>query len=364
MNDMNESITYPVASPPVASPFRTPVKVWLLGVCLLIATLVAVGGVTRLTESGLSITRWKPITGIVPPLSEQAWQAEFDQYRASPEFLELRPGMSLSEFKGIYFWEYLHRLLGRLVGFVFLAPFLVFLVRKAFSRRMTIALWIAFMLGGLQGVVGWFMVKSGLVDIPYVSHYRLALHLGLALVLFAYLFYLALAAGDPGAGPPVIPSGLVTGAVCLFSVVVLQIVYGAFTAGLNAGYFFNTFPTMMGYWIPPGMDSLTPAWRNLFDNPIAVQFIHRTNGWIILFATSAYWLYGVRRLCDRGARAVLHLLFAVTAAQFILGALTLLTRMNIPVAVLHQVTACILLAVYVLLFFLAGKGRGRRRAHG
>jgi cytochrome c oxidase assembly protein subunit 15 len=327
-----------------------PVVIWLVGVCLMIVLMVAVGGITRLTGSGLSMVDWKPIMGAFPPRSEAAWQDTFSRYQASPQYQQVNEGMSLDAFKRIFFWEYVHRLLGRLIGVVFLVPYLYFLARRQVRGPLAAKLGLAFVLGGAQGLLGWYMVKSGLVDKPHVSHFRLAAHLSLALALLAYLWWLILdllpRRSIPGRS---VGRALRVMAVGFALLLCLQIIYGAFVAGLKAGYFFNTFPTMQGFWFPPGMYDADPASNDFFNNPIMVQFVHRCLGWILGCLAVGTWLVGRRSLLESRATAGLNTLLFLTLTQFTLGALTLVFMVPVALATLHQVVAALLLLAAIAL---------------
>ncbi|HMO50290.1 MAG TPA: COX15/CtaA family protein [Kiritimatiellia bacterium] len=319
------------------------VRLWLGVVLGLILLMVAVGGITRLTESGLSMVTWEPIMGTLPPLTEADWQFRFDQYRAFPEYQQLRRGMTLDEFKVIFFWEYFHRLLGRLLGVAYAFPLAVFWMRKRLSRPLKVKLLVGLALGGGQGLMGWYMVKSGLVDDPFVSHYRLAAHLGLAFVLFAYLLWVFLSL-FPFSPPQRAASRSTRVAVWgLAALLVMQIVWGAFVAGLNAGFIYNTYPKMQGYWLAPFWNHLEPLWINAFDNPILVQFIHRTLGVILVLYTLVTWWF-VRRDAEASgyARGAMAFMVVGMAVQFGLGVLTLLWMVPLALGVMHQVMACVL----------------------
>lgn len=330
-----------------------PVVVWLVCICALILLMVAVGGITRLTESGLSMVDWKPLMGVIPPLNEEAWKSTFDRYKAYPEYRRLKPDMTLSEFKAIFFWEYLHRLLGRLLGVCFFAPWLYFGLRGYLTRALAARLGVAFVLGGLQGVWGWYMVQSGLVDNPYVSHYRLAVHLGLAFVLFAYLLWIILSLLHPGPEQRAVGvnKSLKRFSLYIMGALFLQIVYGAFVAGLNAGYMFNTFPKMLGRWLPPGLLDLEPVWMNLVQNAATVQFIHRALAWGLLLGVMAFWGYAKRFDLGRKPKMAIHAMVGLLGLQFVLGVMTLLLKVPVTLAVLHQVTACLLLGAAVTVNF-------------
>jgi len=329
------------------------INYWLLSVFFTISLMVAVGGITRLTRSGLSIVEWRPVTGIVPPLNEQEWQAEFDKYRQFPEFQKVNREMSLSEFKGIFFWEYFHRLIGRLIGFLFLIPFLYFLFTQKIRGPMIAKTFGAFFLGGLQGLMGWYMVKSGLVNLPRVSHYRLAAHLLLAFLILQYILWLVLDNWNRGEQSSFSRARLkkfrIT-LVAILSAVVVQIVYGAFTAGLRAGYGYNTFPMMGETWIPDSMFLLEPTILNFFENNVTVQFLHRYIGWGVLIAIFAFrFALKKETLTDR-ERLAANLLVIGVVIQFLLGVTTLVLAVPISVAVIHQVGASLLLSLSLFAF--------------
>ncbi|MBU0676580.1 MAG: COX15/CtaA family protein [Verrucomicrobia bacterium] len=329
---------------------RGAIIVWLAIVCALIVTMIGVGGITRLTESGLSMVEWKPILGTIPPLSDSAWNEKFDQYRQHAEFRLRNADMSLSEFKSIFFWEYLHRLLGRGIGVVYLVPFLYFSVRRRLTTGLFMKLAIGFVWGGAQGVLGWYMVRSGLAENPYVSHYRLVAHLMVALFLLGYLFWIMLdlvpRTRDRMDGPVSSPK---TASLLFLLLVSIQCGYGAFVAGLDAGKSYNTFPKMLGHWLAPGWNILQPMWRNFFDNVTLVQFMHRTLGWTVLFFALGLWLFGVRKHFQPGVRRAINLIGGFALAQFFLGMLTLIYAVPLVPAVMHQVLASILLCATVYL---------------
>lgn len=328
-------------APAIADRLR-PVRLWLYAVAALIVLMVVVGGATRLTESGLSITEWKPVTGALPPLSDAAWQAEFDKYREIPQYQQINRGMSLQEFKHIFWWEWGHRLLGRLIGFVFLLPFLFFLWRGLIDRKLGWKLGGLFVLGGLQGAVGWWMVASGLVNRVDVSQYRLATHLTLACLILAATVAVA-ASLKPPKRRQAASDWLRGYARLLFGMVVLQIFLGGLVAGLDAGLTYTTWPLMDGHLVPP-MESLfvqQPWWRNLFENVLTVQFNHRLGAYVLLALALGHWL-GARRLKGAVARRAL-LIFALVVAQASLGVLTLIHQVPIDIALAHQFGATIVL---------------------
>lgn len=318
-----------------------PVRVWLYVVAGLVLAMVLVGGATRLTDSGLSITSWKPISGIVPPLTPADWWAEFQAYQAIPEYQLVNKGMTLDEFKAIFWWEWGHRALGRLIGAAFFVPFLVFLVQRRLSWRLAPMLALLFVLGGLQGALGWWMVTSGLVDRVDVSQYRLAAHLAAACALLLALVYVARRIRPPA--PPTAESGRWPLWVGAFAALVFaQIVAGAFVAGLDAGFGWNTWPLMDGGLLPDGFASLEPWWRNLFENHAAVQFNHRMLGYLVGVAAIALGIAGWR-----AGKAWGPLIAALTLVQIGLGVATLLLVVPVHLALAHQGTAFVLAAAAV-----------------
>lgn len=314
---------------------------WLLIVCAMIFCMVIIGGVTRLTESGLSMVNWKPVTGILPPLSDAEWAREFATYQQYPEYRQVNHGMSLAEFKTIFYWEYSHRLLGRLIGFVFFIPLVFFLVKGRVSSALKPKLWIMFVLGGLQGLLGWWMVKSGLVDQPDVSHYRLTAHLGLAVVIFIYIFWVAtgliMSRCDRTRKRPV---GLLT---LLVGLIFIQILLGGLVAGLNAGMVYNTWPLMEGQLIPAGLFSLRPWYMNIFENIMTVQFDHRMLAYLIVILGIYVW-NRLRKDNHINVRLAGHMMMLTLLGQVMLGIFTLLHMVPIPLAALHQAGALITLS--------------------
>ena len=324
-----------------------PIALWLFGCCAMIFVMVVIGGITRLTWSGLSITEWQPVTGTLPPLSEAAWVAEFEKYRQIPQYKLINAGMSLGDFKTIYLWEYVHRLWGRLIGLVYLLPFLYFLIRGRISRRLAWPLVGIFMLGGAQGALGWYMVESGLADRVEVSQYRLTAHLLLALTIYGASLWIAVGlwrGQAPAAAPPLWRRG----AEALIALVALTITAGGFVAGLNAGLTYNTFPLMDGSFVPAGYDQLQPFFRNWFENVAAVQFDHRILAMITAGTIVVLWVLGRRAALPRPARSALYALLAAAALQFALGVSTLLLVVPIPLAAAHQAGAVILLTTSIV----------------
>ena len=322
------------------------IAAWLLACCALVFAMVVVGGVTRLTHSGLSIVEWQPIVGTLPPLDEAGWQATFDKYKLTPEYKLVNEGMSLDEFKGIFWWEYYHRLLGRLIGFAFLVPFLWFLLRRRIPAGYGWPLAGIFVLGGLQGAMGWYMVKSGLVDDPRVSQFRLTAHLALAFLIFGAMLWVAMSllfrrAGARGGERERSARRWATGLALLVFAMVLT---GGFVAGIRAGFAYNTFPLMNGALVPPEIMMIEPWWRNFFWNMATVQFDHRLGAWLLAFVVPAtWWKLRNARLGAHVSRAG-ALTVAVLAVQIGLGIATLLSVVPLSLAALHQAGAVILLA--------------------
>jgi len=330
---------------------------WLVLCCIMVAAMVVLGGATRLTESGLSIVDWRPVAGILPPFGDAEWQALFDAYRQSPEFARANFWMSVGDFKTIYWLEYLHRLWGRLIGLVFLIPFLWFVIRGQVNRGLGLRLGAVFVLGGLQGLMGWYMVKSGLVDQPAVSQYRLAAHLILAFLIYGWLLWLALRCFRP------VPGGRARTAIKFrfhtVAVVVgalLTVTAGAFVAGLDAGLAYNTFPKMDGRWIPEGVMRLDPWWINFFENTALVQFTHRTLGISLLVLTLWLWLRVRAAGAVTRARRLVELLAAVVTAQAALGVATLLSAVPVALGVAHQAGALASFTVAIWVVYELGAG--------
>jgi len=309
---------------------RPAVAAWLLICAAMVFAIVVVGGITRLTRSGLSIVEWQPFIGALPPLSEVDWQALFAKYRETPEFKLVNFDMQLDGFKRIFWWEYVHRLLGRLAGLVFLLPFLYFLIRKKFDKLLALKLAGVFLLGALQGALGWAMVKSGLVDDPRVSQFRLTAHLGLALLIFSAQFWLALGLLYEKRTSP----GLAAGIPLL---VFLMALSGAMVAGLRAGAAYNSFPLMNGHLVPPEILMLEPWWRNFGYNMATVQFVHRAFFWLLLILIPIAWWKA------RGKDPA-DLLLAAFVLQAGLGIATLLLKVPVALAAAHQGGAVLLLA--------------------
>ncbi|MDR6847079.1 MAG: COX15/CtaA family protein [Sphingomonas sp.] len=312
---------------------------WLFGVAALVVAMVVIGGITRLTESGLSITQWKPISGVIPPLNAVQWQAEFDNYKKIPEYQQLNRGMSMAGFQAIFFWEYLHRLLGRVVGAAYLLPLLWFWIRGRVPRGYVPRLFALVALVCFQGAIGWWMVSSGLVKRTDVSHVRLAVHLVTALTLLAGTVWTALDLRALALNGRARPARLRPVAVLALGLLFGQILFGAFTAGLDAGYAFSSWP-LMGDEIFPAATPLTdPLWRNAVDNPVVVQFIHR---WFAFVAAAGLVTLALGTM-RAGAPRTAAILIGLVACQIVLGIATLLSGVEIVVAVAHQANAALTL---------------------
>jgi cytochrome c oxidase assembly protein subunit 15 len=343
------------------APPNRAVRWWLGSVAALIAIMVLVGGATRLTESGLSIVEWKPVTGTLPPLTEAQWTQAFEGYKTIPQYRELNAGMSLTEFKTIFWWEWSHRLLGRVIGAVYLLPFLFFLWRGALGRELKRRLWLIFGLGALQGAVGWWMVASGLTQRVEVSQYRLATHLILALVIFAAIVWTLrrLAERPQSVANP----RLKITSVVLLALVFLQLYFGALVAGLRAGRVFNTWPDIDGSFIPSAARLFfeDPWWRNLFDNTLTVQFEHRMTAYALLVLAL---LHAFDAVGARAGAAIVRGAWWLAAAivlQATLGILTLLNQVPIDLALTHQAVAIVVLTLAI---FQAERLMARRTEQG
>jgi cytochrome c oxidase assembly protein subunit 15 len=323
---------------------RRQVAVWLFTLCAVLFVMIVVGGITRLTRSGLSIVEWQPIVGTLPPLSESQWLDLFQKYQLTPEYKQVNLGMSLADFKRIFWWEYIHRLLGRLIGLGFLLPYLWFLLRKRLDRYNAWRLGFVFLLGASQGVMGWYMVMSGLVDNPHVSHLRLTAHLGLAFAIFAAMFWIALDMLKPGAGAAVQRTRLSGSALALVGLVFLMILSGGLVAGIRAGYAYNTFPLMNGHVVPPEIFMIEPWHLNFFNNMATVQFDHRLIAWVLMIVVPLIWWATRRRGVPSTARLAANCLLGALALQVSLGITTLLLRVPVALGAAHQGGAVLVFA--------------------
>ena len=327
-----------------------PIIIWLLSGCLLIFLMVVIGGITRLTHSGLSITEWKPIMGTIPPISDADWQDVFTKYQQTPEFQKINYDMKIDEFKFIFFWEFIHRLIGRLIGVVFIIPFIYFMIKKRLDKQLIQRSLFLFLMGGLQGTIGWYMVYSGLIKDPHVSHYRLALHLITAFITFGFTLWFALDLIYPSNGSTKgSVSSLYQMSRALLAIVIVQIVYGAFVAGLHAGKSYNTFPKMNDEWISSAITSMEPYWRNLTENQAGVQFIHRCIAWLLVVLIGYFWYLSKKFPLSKRQNTAVNLIVVVLVYQFLLGVFTLLYAVPITLGVLHQMGAFFLFSASVFL---------------
>jgi cytochrome c oxidase assembly protein subunit 15 len=342
---MDEASAATAFSPSAPKRTRRAVAAWLLVCAALVGAMVVVGGITRLTHSGLSIAEWQPLLGTLPPLAEADWQAVFERYQQTPEYKLVNKGMSLAEFKGIFWWEYFHRLLGRAIGIVFLLPLLWFWWRGRIDARLGWKLAGVFVLGGLQGAMGWYMVASGLVDEPRVSHLRLTAHLGIAFLILGAMLWIAYDLLFPrrvgaarGAAGPV---GLAT---VVAGLVFVQVLAGGLVAGIRAGKAYNTFPLMNGHLVPPETFVLEPWWLNFFNNMATVQLDHRLLAWVLLVLAPWLWWQVRRSGLPNRARRGADLLLGLVALQFGLGVATLLAVVPVGLAAAHQGVATLVFA--------------------
>lgn len=339
---------------------RRPIRLWLWSIAAMTFGVMFVGGITRLTLSGLSIVEWNPVMGVIPPLGEAQWQEAFDAYRQFPEYQRLRQGMTLAEFQSIFFWEYLHRLLARTIGIVFLVPFLFFWARGWFNRPLLRRALVLFGLGAMQGVMGWLMVASGLVDRPSVSHYRLAAHLSLAFLIFGWALWL-IRDLTPGAAAQALGTGerrvLLRGLGLVGALLSAQIVWGAFVAGLKAGKYYTTFPLMGGRLVPGELLYLDGVLENFVANPVTVQWVHRVLGTVLLLAVAGFSALVLRRVADRSSRRYAAALAGLIAGQYALGITTLLLAVPVSLGVAHQAVAMVLFGVWLAWLHRVVRGR-------
>ncbi|NVK52072.1 MAG: COX15/CtaA family protein [Flavobacteriaceae bacterium] len=322
------------------------ITTWLYSGLVLVALMVIIGGITRLTQSGLSMVEWKPIHGVIPPLNETEWQEEFSKYKQFPEYQKLNKGMSLSEFKSIFFWEFLHRLLGRVIGLVFIIPFLVFWFKKWFTSTQKKQLLLLLFFGGFQGFLGWFMVKSGLVDRPHVSHFRLAIHLLAAFGVMCYIYWLVLSFNAIPKRGNLTLNKL---SKWFISLLLVQIIYGAFVAGLKAGYYLDTTNSVVKNIF--GYTFRTTDDFSILNNAIDVQAFHRIFAWVVFFI--ALFIY--QKSKKTNVSRIGKIVFSLVVIQVSLGIATLLLRVQIHTAIVHQFVAIILLLSAIKLNYLSGK---------
>lgn len=324
---------------------------WLLFCAIVVYIMIVVGGITRLTQSGLSMVEWEPIMGIIPPIGEAQWMDVFNKYRQSPEYLKVNAGMSLEAFKSIFYWEYGHRVLGRVIGMIYFIPLVFFLMRGMVPKAWYGKLFGLFILGGLQGLMGWYMVKSGLVDVPHVSQYRLTAHLGLALLIFAAMLWFALdfLRGETRANHS--SPGYLKATAAVVFIVFIMMLSGGFVAGTKAGYIINTFPTMNGEWIPSGWLAIQPIWRNVFENPIMVQFVHRCIALaVILSIITSFAIASNQRF-----RTAKSLVLSIMLIQVTLGISALVMKVPVALGAAHQAGAVALLSAALFAAHIARK---------
>jgi cytochrome c oxidase assembly protein subunit 15 len=329
---------------------RRRLRIWFWSIAAATFLVLVVGGVTRLTQSGLSIVNWQPLVGVVPPLSDAAWQERFDQYRQFPQYVQLRRDMTLADFKVIFFWEYLHRMLARLIGLLFVVPLAAFWLAGYLSRPLAVRALALFALGSMQGAMGWLMVKSGLVDRPSVSHFRLAAHLGLAFLIFGGAVWLARELAAGGCTATVAARTRVAmrrGLAAVGIVLGTHILWGALVAGLKAGLVYNTFPLMAGRIVPPDVLALATAPGAFLQNLATVQWMHRLLGTMLLGAAALVFVR-VRRIGDRRSLQLNAILALMIAAQYVIGILTLLFGVPLALGVIHQAFAMLIAGVWVV----------------
>lgn len=323
---------------------RRLIRYWLYVVAALLVVMILLGGTTRLTDSGLSITEWKPIHGVIPPLSQNEWQEEFAAYQQIPQYEQLNKGMTLGEFKGIFWWEWAHRLMGRLIGFVVLLPLIYFVATRRIERRLVPKIVVMLVLGGLQGVVGWWMVASGLVNRIDVSQYRLATHLTLAMVILAYVTWVAQSLAPASRNFVQAPAALRRLAVLMLVLVFVQIYLGGLVAGLNAGLTYNTWPLMDGRLVPNGMHTTVPLWRDFFENITTVQFDHRLVAYCVFAVSLVLAFLGRREMPGTRTARRVTILAGFVVVQILIGIAALLAVVPLPLALLHQLGATAVLA--------------------
>jgi cytochrome c oxidase assembly protein subunit 15 len=313
--------------------------------------MVMLGGATRLTNSGLSMVEWEPIMGVVPPIGDSEWQETFNKYKQSPEYKKVNIGMSVSDFKRIFYFEYAHRVLGRLIGLAFLLPFLYFLIRQKIQRPLIPKLVFMFVLGGLQGLLGWYMVKSGLVSNPHVSQYRLTAHLLAAMIIYSYILWVAMGlVWDNQVNR--MSDGFYTlrrAGLAVTAIIVVMVTSGGFVAGTKAGYAFSTFPLMNGQWIPEGLMSMSPWYLNFFENILTIQFEHRVIAAILFIVVPVYWYFIQKSALQSRTKWLAHLLIFMLGIQISLGITTLLLHVPVALGVTHQAGALVLLTIAILI---------------
>lgn len=331
------------------NPVYKPIVFWLFSGCFLVFLMVAIGGITRLTGSGLSMVEWDLLMGTVPPMNEQQWVEMFEKYKQFPEYQKLNYHFELEDFKSIFWWEYIHRLLGRLIGIVFLIPFIYFWMKGKISRNLMTKLLILFILGAFQGFLGWYMVKSGLVDDPYVSHYRLAIHLIAALATFAFALWFGLDEWHGEQKDSAANKNLVRWTWIFFAVLILQIIYGAFVAGLKAGYVFTTWPKMGNDWFPQAITIMKPFYINFLESLAGVQFVHRYLAYVLIVLAGIIFFRSRKHSLSKAQQKSVAFLMVAVAIQAILGIFTLIFSVPVILGVIHQSWAFVLVSVNLIL---------------
>jgi len=346
---MIRSTPFPTGSADLS--VRRQIAIWLFACSAMVFAILVVGGVTRLTHSGLSIVEWKPIVGIIPPLNQAEWDETFDKYKKTPEYQKVNHQMSLDEFKFIFYWEYWHRVLGRLIGIVFLVPFAYFLLRRKLDPPLIPKLFGIFVLGGMQGAMGWYMVKSGLVDDPRVSQYRLTAHLSLAFLIFIAMMWVALGLWSERVRVTADATlrGLQRAGFWLAVLAFYMVITGGFVAGIRAGKAYNTFPLMNGHVLPPESFVLDPWYLNLFSNMALVQFDHRAGAWLLAVMVPWFWVRSRAPVVSDRAQSVATLLLAAVAMQVGLGIWTLLAAVPVALGAAHQAGAMVVFGVLLWL---------------
>lgn len=337
-------------------PHSVTLGIWLLICAAVVYLMIVVGGITRLTQSGLSMVEWAPIMGILPPMGEAAWLDVFTKYQASPEYQKINFGMSLDSFKGIFWWEYGHRVLGRVIGMIYLLPLIYFMLRGMVPASWRLRLLGLFVLGGMQGLMGWYMVKSGLVDVPQVSQYRLTAHLGLAVLIFTYMLWFAFDFLRGESRHNKASRGYLRISLLAVVLIFIMMLSGGFVAGTDAGFIMNTFPKMNGEWIPQAWMAIEPWWRNLFENPVTVQFLHRCIALLVVAVVLVLFRYSLRQRFSTKASWVLLLMLI----QVTLGISALLMAVPVALGAAHQAGAVALLASAILVAHIARKTSAHR----
>ena len=342
-----------IETPAINASHARALRIWLGVIAVLIVAMILVGGATRLTDSGLSITEWQPILGAIPPLTEEAWQEPFKAYQTTPEYTHVNPDMTLEGFKSIYWWEWAHRFLGRFIGIAFFVPFVIFWLAGYIPRSLLPRLAGLFLLGGVQGAIGWYMVQSGLVDRVDVSQYRLAVHFGIAMLIFGYTLWLLFSLGDNQRQLSMQSPAAAWIAGLLLALIFMQMLSGALVAGLDAGFGFNTWPLINGAFVPSGLGEAAPWYLNLFENPLTVQFNHRMLGYAVVLATLAQLLWLAARAW--GSPLAISALIVACAAllQATIGVWTLLLKVPIELGLAHQAGALAVFAAGIYHFWIA-----------